>query len=99
MGLKYKLSTPDGVVHPNGSRVFRTPDAFASLAKVENCPCEDGVRRNAFATAEPEGFFVVPACVYVGKKTVAGRLVNDESGWRFEVLAEGRNAGLLKENA
>jgi hypothetical protein len=75
---------------------FRTADPFASVAKVENCSCEDGVRRTAFATAEPDTFFSIPACVYVGKKTVGGFLASDEDGWRFIVVKTGVNAMLIK---
>lgn len=97
VGLKYKASDHDGVTYANSSRAFRTRDAHMSLAKVEDCPCEDGQTRRAFATAEPEGFFVVPACCYVDKKTVGGRLVLGEEGWRFEVDRSGRNAELIKK--
>jgi hypothetical protein len=96
MGIKYRAGT-EFVQHPNGSRSFRTPDAYATLAKVENCPCEDGKRRNAFATAYPDTFFSVPACVYVGKKTVAGFLASDEDGYRFIVVETGKNAALIKK--
>ncbi len=96
MGLKYRLSSADPTIYLNGSRVYCTPGPFASVAKVENCPCEDGVRRNAFATAEPDTFFSIPACVYVGKKTVGGFLSSDDDGWKFITYSYGKNAGLIK---
>ena len=101
MGLKFSVrsGTPSGdfTGHPNGSRVYRTADPFASVARVENCPCEDGVRRTAFATAEADTFFSIPACVYVGPKTVSGFLTCDDEGWRFVVNKFGKNAALIKE--
>jgi hypothetical protein len=95
MGIKHRASE-HYTEHPNGSRAFYTPGPFASVAKVERCPCEDGVRRNAFATAEADTFFSVPACVYVGKKTVGGYLASDEDGWKFITYSHGKNAWLIK---
>ena len=97
MGLKYSSRTATEFYssYPNGSRSYRTADPFASVARVENCPCEDGGRRTAFATAEADTFFSVPACTYVGKKTVGGFLTFDEEGWRFVVTMEGKNAHLI----
>ena len=107
MGLKYRLTADDFTTYPNGSRCFRTPDAFASVAKVESCPCEDGKLRTAFATAEPDTFFSIPACVYVSPpnrdassrtKTVTGFLSSSEEGWRFTVNRAGKNAALITPN-
>lgn len=95
MGIKYRASDVF-IEYPNGSRAFYTPGAFASIAKVERCPCEDGKVRNAFATAEPDTFFSIPACVYVGKKTVGGFLASGEDGWRFIAYSHGKNAWLIK---
>jgi hypothetical protein len=108
MGIKYRAAA-EFTEAPNGSRCFRTPDPFASVAKVENCPCEDGVRRNAFATAEPDTFFSIPACVYVSPsprmgrreagaqtKTVGGFLSSDDDGWKFTAYSHGKNADLIK---
>lgn len=96
MGLKFRVvDEGTAVEHPNGSRCFRTPPPFRSVAKVERCPCEDGRRRTAFATAEADTFFSVPACVYVGRKTVGGFLASDEDGWRFVTYKHGRNAALI----
>lgn len=99
MGLKFSTRSgkpaTDGTVHPNGSRSYRTADPFASVARIENCPCEDGVCRTAFATAEADTFFSIPACVYVGKKTVSGFLTYDEEGYRFVVNQMGKNAELI----
>lgn len=95
MGLKFRI-TGDHEDHPNGSRSYRTPPPFLSIAKVERCPCEDGKRRTIFATAEADTFFSVPACAYVGRKTVGGFLSHDEQGWKFTAYANGVNAGLIK---
>lgn len=96
MGIKYKHGG-QFKEWPNGTREFRTADPYATLAKVENVLCDDGKRRNAFATAYPDTFFTIPACVYVGKKTVAGILTRDEDGWKFTVLRSGKNAALIPE--
>lgn len=95
MGLKYRADGPT-TIHLNGSRAIYTAGPFHSLAKVENCPCEDGKRRNVFTSAEPDTFFSIPACVYVGKKTVSGFLSSDEQGFKFTAYSYGKNAALLK---
>lgn len=101
MGVKHRYGVVNVAYteHPNGSQCYRTADAFESVAKVENCPCEDGCRRTAHATAEADTFFSIPACVYVGKKTVGGFLSSDEQGWKFTATPSGKNAGLLKMEA
>lgn len=96
MGIKHRPGT-DFTEHPNGSRCYRTSDPFASVAKVENCPCEDGKRRNVFATAEPDTFFSIPACVYVGRKTVSGHLMMNDNGWKFIVDRGSKNAELMEK--
>lgn len=105
MGVKYNSTkaTPFAT-HLNGSKEFRTPGPFNSLAKVERCPCEDGKSRSAFATAEPDTFWTIPACVYVRErggsgKTVGGWLERREDGWRFVVNPAGKNAGLISRKA
>lgn len=97
MGIKHH-PTAAGTATPNGSRPFYNEHAggYRSLAKVEGCPCEDGVRRTAHATAEADTFFSIPACVYVGKKTVGGFLTCDDDGWRFVAVSTGKNAGLIR---
>ena len=109
MGIKHH-GKPDGVIYKNGSRCFRTVDNFAGVSKVENCPCEDGIRRTVHATAEPDTFFSIPACVYLNppttrgraepgarSKTVGGFLTTDEDGWKFIAYSYGKNAGLIKK--
>lgn len=98
MGVKHRYGVANAAHtdHSNGSRCFRTADEYQSVAKVENCPCEDGCRRTAHATAEADSFFSIPACIYVGKKTVGGFLSSSEEGWKFTANPSGRNAGLLK---
>lgn len=98
MGIKhrYGICSIAYTEHPNGSRCFHTGDSFASVAKVERCPCEDGITRTAHATAEADTFFSIPACVYVGRKTVGGFLTCDDDGWRFVAAVTGKNAGLIR---
>lgn len=95
MGIKYSAD-PQYREHPNGSRVHYTPGPFASVAKVANCPCEDGRRRVVYASAEPDTFFSIPALTRVRGKTVAGFLSSDENGWKFTAYSYGKNADLLK---
>ncbi len=99
MGIKYHAAA-EFTEHANGSRVHYTPGAFASVAKVTNCPCEDGKRRTVYASAEPDTFFSIPALTRVreeGKqRTVAGFLTTDENGWKFIAYSYGKNAALLK---
>lgn len=96
MGIKYHPSA-HYTEHANGSRVYRTEGPFCSVAKVERCPCEDGVARNAFATAEPDTFFSIPAVVYVQSKSVSGFLTCDDDGWKFVAYSYGKNAALIKK--
>jgi hypothetical protein len=97
VGIKHH-PTEAGDATPNGSRPHynRHDGGYLSLAKVEGCPCEDGVARTAHATAEADTFFTIPACVYVGRKTVGGFLTSGEDGWHFTVYRSGRNAALIK---
>jgi hypothetical protein len=68
--------------YPNGARVFRTPFPFASIARVENCPCEDGVRRTVDATGEG--------------KHVSGFVTFDDDSPRFLAYTYRRNAHLIE---
>ncbi len=95
MGIKYHAAA-EFTEHANGSRVHYTPGAFASVAKVTNCPCEDGKRRTVYASAEPDTFFSIPALTRVHSKTVAGFLTTDNDGWKFIAYSYGKNAALLK---
>lgn len=94
MGVKHKADG-DATTYENGSKAIFTAGSFRSLAKVENCPCEDGVKRTAHATAEADTFTTVPACVYVGKKTVGGYVELLPEGWRFVVDRTGVNEALV----
>ncbi len=105
MGMKFNANG-DMMVYGDGSRVIYTAGPFRSLAKVENCLCEDGKRRTAFATAEAETFYSVPACIYLYDaeakvtKTVGGYLESTNggitAGWQFVASVTGRNHALLK---
>lgn len=92
--------------HPNGAVSFHTSPPFSSLARVENCPCEDNVRRLVYIIGEPETFFSVPACVRVKGKVVSGFVTSHsgvdahgidptKEGLVFVAKRSGRNAGLI----
>ena len=100
MGIKHHPTSAEPVVHPNGSRAFynQGDGCYRSVAKVEGCPCEDGALRTAHATAEADSFWSVPACVYVGRKTVGGQLLSGMEGWTFVVDRNGRNAALIEKS-
>jgi len=97
MGMKYRASTTNFRDDPNGSRVYYTDGPFSSIAKIERCLCEDGIHRTAQATAEPDTFFTIPACVYIQSKTVAGFVTHTEDGWKFITDTQRKNASLIKK--
>lgn len=88
----------DGTLQTNGSTSYLTPGPWASLAKVANCPCEDGRRRTVYVTGQPDTFFSAPAQTRVKGKTVTGYLTTiHDGGYEFRANAFGKNADLLKK--
>lgn len=61
-------------------RIYRHTMWGPQLVKVENALCEDGVRRTATVTAEPDTFFSQPARVSAHGKTVSGFIVCESDG-------------------
>lgn len=68
---------------------------------VSRALCEDGRRRYARITGEPDTFFSIPASVQVKGKTVSGFITGckteGERDYEFIAYAYGKNAGLLKK--
>lgn len=88
--------------YPNGSRVFRTPGPFSSIARVENVPCADGKRRTFDASGEPDTYFSLPGSVRVNGKHVSGFVSFDSGaidgrpeGFAFLAYAYGKNGAAL----
>lgn len=68
---------------------------YSRLVKVVGALCEDGVRRTAFVTGEPDTFFSVPARVSAKGKTVSGFLTCDSDGdYRFIAYKYRKNAAV-----
>lgn len=61
------------------------------LAKVQNCPCEDGKPRTVYITGQPDTYFSQPAATRVKGRYVAGYVTGDESGMRFECMDRHRD--------
>lgn len=83
---------------PNGCVVYFTPMPFRSLAKVGNCPCEDGKRRSVRVTGIPDTFFSVPAETTVGKKHVSGYLTTVDGGYEFRAYKYKKNGHLIQKD-
>jgi hypothetical protein len=71
---------------------------------VTHALCEDGRRRYAKITAQPDTFFSIPAQVKVQGKSVSGFITGREredgaSDYEFIAYAYGRNAALLKKES
>jgi hypothetical protein len=69
---RYLHDPKSGQQAPNGAITYSTPGAFRSMARVENCPCDDNVRRLVYITGEPDSFYSVPAAVRVKGTWVGG---------------------------
>lgn len=83
---------------PNGSRRRLTPFPFASLARVENCPCgspDSPIRRNVQVTGEPNTYFSVPGYVSWKGRKVRG-FVTVHSG--YDGRPEGYYFVAMKDN-
>lgn len=64
---------------------------------VKHCMCEDGKRRYARVTSEPDTFFSLPASVTVRGKSVSGFISLLQDGdYQFTAYTYGKNAHLLK---
>jgi hypothetical protein len=54
-----------------------------SLARIKGAVCDDGIRRTAYITGEPDTWFSIPARVNVGKRSVRGWLGCEDGLWQF----------------
>lgn len=89
-------------VYPNKAEVYYSFGPFATIAKVKNCPCEDGSRRTIFVTGYADTFFSVPARTTIHQKgkslSVSGFIsfadigIDEESGPYFIATGKRRYA-------
>jgi len=63
--------------------------------KATNVLCEDGVRRTARITREPDTFFSIPATVQARGKTVTGFVTSRGDDLIFIAYAYGKNHAIL----
>lgn len=104
MDVRYLHNPASGQTAPNGAVTYYTYGEFRSIARIENCPCDDNVRRLVYVTGEPHDAFSLPAAVRVKGKWVAGFVsfdsgfstINDAlEGPRFHVVTYGKNHELI----
>lgn len=94
--MRYYFRKSEGMHIPEHDQiVYHSPGMMASIAAVQNCQCEDGVRRTVYATGEPDTFFSIPARVSVKGKTVAGYLTTDNGEWQFRAYRYRKNWRLI----
>lgn len=91
----YIVDKNSAFTNPNGAINYYSPMPFRSLAKIVNCPCEDGKRRTIRITGEPDTFFSVPASVCVKKTRVSGFVSLGENGPKFIAYKYRKNAKLI----
>lgn len=83
-----------GLTQPSGALpwYFGAPGmGWRILAKVQNCPCEDGKPRTVYITGQPDTYFSIPAATRVKGRYVAGYVTSDENGMRFECMDRHRD--------
>ena len=69
----YSTTNPDGSVSH-----FTQWMGGPSLAKITNCPCEDGDRRTVIVTGEADSFFSIPAATARKGLTIKGFLTTTD---------------------
>ncbi len=80
--LKYRVDSEETNEH--GQVIGRTHwMGGRTLARITGAVCNDGTRRTAYITGEPDTFFSVPARVNVGKQSVKGWLGCEDGLWQF----------------
>lgn len=89
------------MLYPNGSETVLSPGPWSELVAVRNCPCDDGVRRCARITGQPDTYCTAPASVKVRGKTVTGRVMARsgavaQEGFVFIATKSGTNAAMIK---
>jgi hypothetical protein len=80
----------------HGQLIGYSPFPMASIVSIKNCLCDDGVRRFARITGEPDSFFSIPARVKAKGKTVSGYATMDNGEWLFH--ATGKNRGVIERH-
>ena len=104
--MRYYVDEESAFQYPNGSVAYYTHSVygFRSLARVDNCPCEDGSRRRVHITSEPDSFSSVPAMTYAKGKSISGFVTGDSGafedapeGLRFVAYAYRKNGHLLQK--
>jgi len=80
--LKFRVDAEE--VNEHGQTVGHTHwMGGPTLARIIGAVCDDGKRRTAYVTGEPDTFFSLPARVNVGKRSISGWLGVDDGLWRF----------------
>lgn len=83
--------------YPNGSTSYLTDGPWASLVKVTNVPCDDGVRRTIKVRAAAHAAMAIPGYTTVKGRTVSGVLSLQPEGFVFKASPHGKNAPFLTE--
>lgn len=80
--LKFRVDTEETNIYDQtiGRTVWM---GGRTLARVKGAICDDGQRRTAYVTGEPDTWFSVPARVNVGKRSVTGWLGCEDGLYRF----------------
>ena len=99
--MRYYHDPSNGTRYPNGAIVYRTRGPFASLARIERCPCDDNETRLVDITGEPDTMFSVPARVRVRGKWVSGFVMFDSGAYlpegpRFAHHSGAKNGALIR---
>ena len=80
--LKFRVDTEE--INTHGQTIGTTLwIGGPSLARIKGAVCEDGSRRTAYITSEPDTYFSIPARVNIGKASIKGFLVCEDELWRF----------------
>jgi hypothetical protein len=100
MGMQKFRADKARPVCPNGATEWVSEwMGGPTLAKVENCPCEDGKARTVYITGEPCTWFSIPACTRVRGQYVSGFVTSGEDGPRFLAYRSGKTAGRMQAAA
>lgn len=68
---------------PNGAIAWYTGGPISLLAKIENCPVEDGGRATVYISGQPDSYFSIPATAWVKRNYHPGFLTTIDSCWVF----------------
>lgn len=80
--LKFRVDAEETNEH--GQTIGRTHWLGGpSLARIKGAVCDDGIRRTAYITGEPDTWFSIPARINVGKRSICGWLGCEDGLWQF----------------